>query len=436
MATRVAKHWKINPNIEVTEFNLATINKDNLVNQILLLKQSDIDQDFIMTLFGTFNGESLCHHYDTFEVPIGAFVFENKDGKSVSNTDPFITTFGIWVFNVFYLRDFGFSHLFGGYMNENLNKKALNNISQQLVYAMMENKVDTERYKQFLNYLEYFMPFETVLSPSHSEKLLTCTKEINKRKKLLVQQYKKELEAGDPVITEKIEQELIAFAKEYLKDDPGLDPYLSGAGGDFNNDFKNQFIMKGAIRNPDPNAKQEFGIATSSYMDGITAEEYSTVANNLAGGAYSRAKKTEAGGYWENLIRPAFSNILIDAQGTDCGTTKYQKIKVTKDIIPMIMYSYMVKPNGQLEELTSENINQYIGKEINIRSILYCKNNNKMKICHKCAGNFFYRRSATTTTIGLAVTESASSIKTRSMKAFHDSTIKTTTIDPIRAFNL
>jgi hypothetical protein len=139
------------------------------------------------------------------------------------------------------------------------------------------------------------MPFETILSPNQTEALMTCTKIINKKKMELYKKYKVELDKGNAVVAEDMEKELLDFAMEKLKDDPGLDPLLSGAGGDIGNNFKNMFIMKGAIRDVDPNAKKEFNIALSNWSDGISANEYSVIANSLAGGPYSRSKKTELG---------------------------------------------------------------------------------------------------------------------------------------------
>lgn len=296
MATRVSKHYKFNDKINVTEFEPDKINATNIVNYILLIKNTDITSELIMDLFGSFNsGKSMVHHYDTFDVPAKAFQFENDKGKLVSNKESFITTFGIWIFNVFFLRDLNFSKIFGGYVNKNIGKKDFGKINQDLVYALLEDKITIENYKKFIDYCQFFMPFETFLSPNHSEKMLACSKEIDKMKAKLIKENKEALEKGDPAVAEKIEKELLKFALEYLKDDPSLDPYLSGAGGSLDNDFKNMYIMKGAIRNPDPTAKQEFNIATSSYIDGISADEYSLLANSLAGGPYARAKKTELG---------------------------------------------------------------------------------------------------------------------------------------------
>jgi hypothetical protein len=432
MAKRIAKQWTYNPRYDVESFDLKEVNPNNLVNQMLVLKQSDVTFAFIMELFGEFNGKPMCHHYDTFTVPVGAYKYIDDKGKEVSNQVAFTTTFGIWVFNIFFIRDFGFGKILG-YINTSIDKKKFNKvIMQKLVYALMEDKIEVNSYKKFLDYCEFFMPFETVLSPNHNEAILACTKEIAKKKEKLFAEHKAELDAGNAAVAEDIGKELLEFAKEYLKDDPALDPYLSGAGGTLENNFKNMYIMKGAIRDPDPTAKQEFKIAKSSFIDGIAPEEYSMLANSLTGGPYSRAKKTELGGYWEKLVEYAFNTVTLDEPGSDCGTDKYLTITLTNNNVDGFMYSYILKGNGELEELTSENVDKYVGKTVKIRSALFCKS--KTGICNKCIGNFLYRRGGKN--VGLALANIPSKIKLVSMKAFHDSTVSTVTIDPMRAFSI
>lgn len=421
---RVAKHWKYDPKFDVEEFNLDTLNESNLINQLLKMKQSDFTYSFIMNCFGSFNGKSLCHHYDTFDVPVGAFKFTNEKGKEVSNAQSFVTTIGIWTLNIYLFRDFGLSFLFDGYINENIDKDIYGDIVQKLTFALMEDKITTEKMKQFLNYTQFLMPLETILSPVHTEKILQCTKEINKLKDKLFKEHKEELDKGNINVAEDIEIQLLKFAEEYLKDDPSLDVYMSGGGGNWKNNFKNMYVMKGAMRDPDPNTKQPFTIAKSSFLDGISSNEYTALANSLTGGPYSRNKKTQAGGYWEKIVEAATNTIMIDEENSDCGTNQYLEVELTKKNLPMFMYSYIVKPDKSLEELTSLNADKYLGKTIKIRSTLFCKNKNS--VCHRCAGNFFYRRGSNR--IGLACAQLPTVLKLIAMKAFHDSTIPTVNI--------
>lgn len=135
-------------------------------------------------------------------------------------------------------------------------------------------------------------------------------------------------------------------------------------------------------------------------------------------------------GYWEKLIVAAMSSVTIEPN-TDCGSDKYIELTLTPDMVDAVMYSYVLKPGGGLEELTSENIDKYLNKKIKIRSVLFCKNTNGC-VCNKCAGNFFIRRGSTN--IGLGCSQVATRLKLTSMKAFHDSTVSTAEIDPIKAF--
>ena len=433
MAVRKAKEWGgPNPRYNIEQFNAQEITKDNLVNQMLVLKQSDITTSLIMDLFGTFNGSSLVNHYDTFLVPVGGFTYKDENGKDHTNKTAFKTTFGIWIFNIFLFQGFDFSWIVGGYLNENVNKKAFNKIHQKIIYALIEDKIDPERYKKFITYVDFLMPWETVLSPAQSEKLLICTKEIDKLKAKLIKENADAIKNGDPAVVESIEKKLKDFVLEYLKDDPALDAYLSGGGGNLDNNFKNMYIMKGVIRDPDPNAKQEYYAATSSFLDGISADEYALLANSLTGGPYSRSKKTEIGGYWEKLIVAALSPEVVDDKTEDCGTDKYVTVTLTDDIIDTFMYSYIIKSNGELEELNSSNIDKYRNKKVKVRSTLFCKRTKEGKVCHHCAGNFFTRRG--NLNAGLAVSALSTKLKLVSMKAFHDSTIQTAEIDPMKAF--
>ena len=98
--------------------------------------------------------------------------------------------------------------------------------------------------------------------------------------------------------TEKQLQELM----EYLKDDPCMDMFNSGGGGDFSNHYKNVFLLKGVTRNPDP--LKGYDVITSNYIDGVSEEEYAALANSLAEGPFNRSKKTEVGGYWVDCEMP------------------------------------------------------------------------------------------------------------------------------------
>lgn len=252
------------------------------------IDEKDITTSFIMDNFGHFNGKARFEPYDTIVIPPGSFGPEGRKNKK-----PCHTTVGIYVYNKFFFEHDLFDII--GYQNKNLTGKDLGDINQKLSYALIEDKITVDQHKAYLMKTQKFMPYSNILSPGYTEKMLTCTTEINKKKAELMKKYGKQLEAGDAEACARMEKELLDYAAEYLKDDPSMDMFNSKARGSYDNNFKNMFIMKGAVKNPDPNAEKKYNIITSNYIDGVSKEEYADLCNSLAAGPYSRARKTSFG---------------------------------------------------------------------------------------------------------------------------------------------
>lgn len=422
---RVSKTWEPK-GVEITKET--KISSANLADYILHMTEKDINYDFIMTLFGEFDGKTLCRPYDLLIVPQDTFSFIDYDGKEKKNKNKFTTTIGIYLFNLI-LSEIGLSKLFAGYLNKNLTKKEFGKIESALSCALIEDDITTDQVKRWENYTQWMMPFENILSHSHTEKMLACTKILNKKKAELLKQYKDEIASGDIVVAEKIEKELLSFAKEYLGDDECMDTIDSGAGGEFTNNFKNMFVMRGAIRNPDPAARQKYDIVTSNYIDGVSPDEYPLIAGAGAEGAYSRGKKTENGGYIEKLMISAYQHIQLDPKGSDCGTKHFITVELTDNNYKDYMYSYILESNGSYTLLTSKNYTKYLGKKVKFRFSSMCES--KTGICNICAGELLY---TSVKNIGVAMSQIPDVLKLKCMKSFHNNTINTTKIDPMSAF--
>lgn len=395
-----------------------------VIDYFVSLTEDDITQEFIMDNFAEFDGKSKYNVYDIITIPPNSYGPDKKKNKN-----SFKTTLGIWIWNKF-VNERDLFHIFG-YMNKVIDGDTYGDINRVLSYALLEDKIDIDMLNRFIMKSQFLMQFVSVLAPNHTLKMLTITKEIDKKKKQLLTQHKEELDNGNEVVAAQIEKELLDYSRELLKDDPSMDMYDSGARGSFNNNFKNMFVMKGAIKDPDPLADKPFKIATSNYMDGISKEEYPIFANALAEGPYFRGKKTELGGYWEKLFLSAFQHITLDPPGSDCGTKRFIEVDVDKKNIDDIMYCYTIEGN-RLVEINSTNRDKYIGKKIKIRFSSMCES--RTGICNKCAGNLFYKLGIKN--IGTAMPQLASRLKVINMKAFHDSTIKISEMDPMKAFGI
>lgn len=401
MAARVAK--------EIT-------NKDDLEEILALTDHDCLKLSVGMEYFGEFNGKIRFHPYDWFKVPKGAYH---------NNKNEFTTTIGAWIFNHAIISYPGlFDEL--GYINEPVTKKIYSGITSKLSYAILEDRVTTQQYKKMIDATQKLMPLSTVICPVTSESMLTISKTIEPKKKELLKKYEKELKAGDALVMNKIEKELLDYCKEKLDGDPAMDGINSGAGADWGNNFKNMYVIKGAQKNPDPT--KGYNLITSNYMDGVSKDDYVAMANSLAAGPYARAKNTASGGYSEKLFLAATQHVVLDKKGSDCGTKRTITVTLDKTRMRMLMYSYIVE-GGRLIRLDSTNMDKYAGKTVKMRFSSLCCGK---KLCNKCAGDLFYLLGIQN--VGTASPQLASCVKLISMKAFHDSTDKYIKMDPNEAF--
>ena len=410
-------------NIEISQLTRKEIEKD-LVEIIIRIKEKDISAHLIYNLFGQFKDKVLCNPYDLIYIPAGTL--ESGDSK-IKNKNEFVTTVGCWIFNKFFIE----KDLLGilGYINETINKKLYSKINKKLSYALIEDDITIDILKNYLEKTQFMLQFEVILSPNQDEELLSCTEKINKKKKELFDAHKKELDAGDVAVAEKLEEELLAYAKDLLKDSPAMDTYDSGAGAGWSN-FRSFFIDKGMNYNT---STGEYQMVRSNYMDGITAEDYAITAASLSAPVYSRSKKTESGGYYSKLLTSACSHLRIGKPGSDCHTKNYVIATLTDNIIDLWMYSYIIEGN-RLVELTSKNRDKYLNKTVKIRYSSCCEMQDGVTICNACAGNFFNRLGITN--IGVAVFNVAEKLKAAMLAQFHVNSVSTVEVDLDEVFGL
>lgn len=388
-----------------------TVTSPKDIEYLVSITEKDITTTFIMELFGEFKSGQRFHPYDIITIPAGSYGPDKHKNKN-----QFTTTVGIWVFNKYFIEP----HLFDlfHYINETITSKLFKKINNTLSEAVLEDKLPLDYLKDFMMKTQKCMPYISILAPNYTNKMLSCSVAIDKKKQELYKKYKDQIEKGDEIAANKMEKELLQWAIDYMGDDPSMDMFISGARGSIPNNFKNMFVMKGVIKDPDPNAKQKYNVAMSNYIDGISSDEYALFANSLAAGPYARAKKTENGGYREKLFLRAFQHLTLDPEGSDCGTKRYLEVVLTDSNINEWMYSYIIE-GSKLVELTSENKSKYIGKKVKVRFSALCES--KTGICNKCMGNMYYRLDKKEN-VGTSLTQIPSVQKNISMKAFHDST--------------
>jgi len=107
----------------------------------------------------------------------------------------------------------------------------------------------------------------------------------------------------------------------------------------------------------------------------------------------------------------------VDEPGSDCHTKNLIPITVTDKNKKDLVYTYFENA-GQLQMLSRDNVDSYVGKTIMMRSPMSCIS---QKICSKCAGELFYKLGIKHA--GLFATQLSHSALNLSLKSKHDSTV-------------
>lgn len=316
------------------------------------------------------------------------------------------------------------SHIVG-YRNEEFTQSNVNKLNQEIANALLDDKIKQEDYVKFMDDFQWIsFKFHPVVSGSFTAKTLIPDARVIKERDKLLKENQKAVDEGDAIKVANIEEHLLKMADNDLKDDSGMNLYNSGARGRFGNNYKNISIMKGPILNPQTNKME---IVTQSFIEGIKKEDVHKMGNSVVTGAYPKAVGTADAGYFTKQIIALMQSIQLDPkEGSDCGATNALRTRIAKGQEKDYMYRY-IKEGGKLVELTPDNISKYVGKDIKLRSPMYCITTKGGLICNKCAGNLYYKLKITK--LGLTASRASGTVLNLGMKSFHDSSAKTVRID-------
>lgn len=255
----------------------------------------------------------------------------------------------------------------------------------------------------------------TIVTAGYTEKSVRVAPEVLKRRDELYEEFKDQL--GNPAIQTRIEEELIRMDKESLKDDPSFDFYYKH-DKHWANSRKKQLITTGLISS----ITGDVNFVQQPLSAGIDAELIPAYSDSIRHASYSRGHLTALGGELVKYIFRVTQNIKIVEP--DCGST-YGISDIIYPGFESLYYGRYVIENKGFTKITSENINQYIGKLIHLRSPAYCKTKDG-NFCEVCMGEDLSR---TPNAIHTAAAQPGSVMMNASMKAMHGKALKTVRFD-------
>jgi hypothetical protein len=272
-------------------------------------------------------------------------------------------------------------------------------------------------------FLELFSYFIVV---SGTEKNMQPAPGRDEYKKEMIEKIKKEKGEDafkDYTTVAELDNLMVEYDKEYLKDDPSYGKLTSGK---ITNIARKK--MYGSF-----GAEVGFGDGTgdanfvgSSLEDGIPEdkEQIASMFNSSRAGSISRGQETQKGGAKAKDILRAINSAKLK-QG-DCGSKKGKEVLVTKKNIDSIIGRYQLvnsKPVLVTEEIAKKNI----GKRLLLRSTQECNwNKDEIVFCSTCTGENLAKFE---TGLNISGLEISNAILTASLKSMHGKVLSTVELD-------
>ena len=304
------------------------------------------------------------------------------------------------------------------YWNRRFDPEELDKVVAKLI---LQKSVTRAMYNNYMNYGYWYGEDGSISVAAWSEKSLSTDPNVAAVKAALLEKFKNNLD--DPIVLADIEKQLVQMDKDYLKGDSSEPFFAVTAGKTFSEQRKKMYLTFGLTVAFDKNTGN-YEFVEESLASGLTIKNLDVGANDIRRGSYGRGIETAKGGEQTKFVLRIFQEVSIDEE--DCFSKQGLPVLLTKKNVKNYLGRWMT--DGTL--LDEHNADQYIGKEVLLRSPMYCKS--KPGFCYKCVGELFRERD--TKAIGMDAVIITSTFTTIAMKSMHVSGIQSTKIENFHRF--
>jgi hypothetical protein len=242
---------------------------------------------------------------------------------------------------------------------------------------------------------------------------MTAPPGIAKLRNALIEANKDKLH--DRAVVAEIAEKLQEADAEYLKGDRGEDFITSAKARKIVR--PRLFLMYGAETGIEE--KIDVDLIQNSLAEGWDIKKFPAMNNALRAGSYNRGKQTELGGEAVKDLFRASGNLKISSP--DCGSTVgIPTVITTKETEKYLGGFSLINDDGSTTKITKENVGNYLGKAIRLRSPMTCKNSHT-DYCAVCLGD---RLANNPTGLSMAVADYGSAFLAIYMSAAHSKGIQ------------
>jgi len=308
------------------------------------------------------------------------------------------------------------------YINDRID---VSKLYRDMLDSMLAGTVTIVELDKFIRSAGYLEILSKIVNISITEKSMTNPDFVKPLKKKLDKEFKDKYGpdwSKNRTYVAEYEKILSDAYDEYVKDDPSNGVYLSGKIK--NNAAKKNYLTFGAEIGFD-NISDDAVFMSESLYDGLPKDPKKVRAyfNSIIHASYSRGHETQKGGGAAKDILRA-TNALQVTKG-DCGTKLGLRLAITKDNVGLLVNSYIISNSKPLLIEDINKANSYIGKDVILRSPIYCKQK-EMQLCEVCVGKVMAMYD---NGISLGLLSISATLLKLALKKMHNTAVKTTTFN-------
>lgn len=272
-----------------------------------------------------------------------------------------------------------------------------------------DDPIYVSEYLVFADALLSMEGYSQLCVPAATAKSMTRDPNTAKLKKELLERYKDRLD--DPAVIARIDAELIALDKAWIKGDLSEGFFRKGKSYDVVR--KKMHLMHGY----EGGFGLEPAVIENSLSEGWDIDQLPAMVNSLREGSYGRGKMTEKGGYATKVANRMFQNVNLKRE--DCGTT----LGWERPVGPKHEGYYYITSNGRTARIDDPKAMR--GQVVKMRSPQFCKARG-VDFCRYCIGD---ANSENEKAISAHVSAMTSELMSIAMASAHGVALKTTVYD-------
>lgn len=289
-------------------------------------------------------------------------------------------------------------------------------LQDQTDVAVTKQPIYVDEYLKFCDGAFSLVAYTQLFTVGETRKTMTAPPGIRELRDKLVKENAGRLH--DRAVVAEIAEQLQKADAEYLKGDRGEDFLITGKSRKIVR--SRLFLMYGAETGIEE--KVDVDLIERSLVEGWDVNKFPTMNNALRAGSFNRGKQTELGGESVKDLFRASGNLKISSP--DCGSQVGLPSFFEEGDKDRIL-GFSVIENGGSTKITEENVGQYLGKAISLRSPMTCKNPHT-DFCAVCLGD---RLANTPTGLSMAVADYGSAFLYIFMSAAHSKGLQVARLD-------